>query len=308
MRRKIVTLCGGVGGARCAVALTENLPHDDLVFLINTGDDFTHLGLEIWPDWDTVVYHLAGIQDGARGWGRADEGVRAMEEFRAFGAPCWFHLGDRDLALHIYRTWALANGMDRSRFCRELCQRLGIEAQVLPFSEQSMATKLRLDSGETMDFQEWFVKQQGQPIVKEICLDYTGVMLNSQVAESLTTADLILLAPSNPYLSLGPMMNHPQFRSVWDSANCAKLAVSPLIDGKAVKGPLDRLIESLSPYQGQEAILDYWNPWVDAVLLPPEESRGENSSLPIFSCPTLLSSAEERKLFVDTLGQIWNRL
>lgn len=310
MSPKITLLCGGVGGARAALALYENFPHDSLTIVVNTGDDFSYMGLEIWPDWDTVVYHLAGLEESERGWGRSDEGLRAMEEFQRLQAPHWFHLGDRDLALHVFRTWSLQQGWKRAQLSEQVCRAFQIDCRVLPFSEQSLETKILLQDGERLDFQEWFVARQGQPKVRRILNDdVESKTLTEGVAQSLHGADLLLIAPSNPFLSLGPMLAHPQWAGLLKKSTMPKIAVSPLIGGKAIKGPLDRLIETLSPHQGQEAMAHYWAPWVDALLLPEDEClKLEGAPLPLLPCPTLLNSSGGRSEFCSRLTEIWRAL
>ena len=300
-------LCGGVGGARAALALYENFPQHSLTFLVNTGDDFTHLGLEIWPDWDTVLYHLAGIEETSRGWGRADEGLRAMEEFQRFGAPDWFHLGYRDLALHVYRSWALRQGWSRARLSDALAQRFALTCRLLPLTEQGMDTRLQLGDGRTMEFQDWFVKEQGVPEVTAVLNEQPDrKALTEGVVEALNTADFLVMAPSNPYLSLGPMLCHPELGTVIRNLDMPKLAVSPLVGGKAIKGPLDRLIASLSPFEGQSAIADYWSGWVDGLLLPSDEIETvENPPLRLFGGPTMLKSSDDRQAFCHGLEKAW---
>lgn len=303
-------LCGGVGGARAALALYENFPQHSLTFLVNTGDDFSHLGLEIWPDWDTVVYHLAGLQDSSRGWGRADEGLRAMEELKRFGAPDWFHLGDRDLALHVYRSWALKQGWSRAELADALAKRLELSCRVLPLTEQGMETRFQLRDGREMEFQDWFVKEQGAPAVEAVLNEKPEQKTITQgVPEALSSADFLVMAPSNPYLSLGPMLAHPELGTMIRNLEIPKLAVSPLVGGKAIKGPLDRLIASLSPFQGQTAIADFWSDWVDGLLLPADEIESvESPSLKLFAGPTMLKSAEERRAFRSGLERAWASL
>ena len=305
---RITMLCGGVGGARAALALYENFPAENLTFIVNTGDDFEHLGLNIWPDWDTVVYHLADLQEAQRGWGRRDEGTRVMEEFRRLGAPDWFHLGDRDIALHLFRTWALSQGKDSSEVARNITEKMGITSTVLPVTTESLATKLKLKDGSIMDFQAWFVEQQCGPEVAEVLsLSSESNVLSPGVQEALTDADWILLAPSNPYLSLGPMLSFKAFAEAYSSSSAPKWAISPLIGGKAVKGPLDRLIESLSPKRGQDAIADYWQDWTDRLLLPSSELVDVGkTNLALTACSTRLGQPDDRAEFARELSASWS--
>lgn len=302
----ICLLCGGVGGARAALALVENLPAERLTFVVNTGDDFSHLGLEIWPDWDTLLYTLSETGDAARGWGRADEGTRAMEEFRRLGAPDWFHLGDRDLALHVYRSHRLA-GCGADEVARELLRSFGLSVPVLRATRQSLSTKLRLTDDTLMEFQSWFVGRQGEPPVKAV--EVAGAAqaeVTAGVLEAITACDLLLIAPSNPYLSLHPILEVPAIASAVRHSKAKTWAVSPLIGGKAVKGPLDRLIGQLSTRRGQRAVLDWYAPWISRFVLPQDELiEPESSTVSLSPCRTGLSSAEARADFVGDLLALW---
>lgn len=309
-KTQITMLCGGVGGARAALALYENLPPENLTFIVNTGDDFEHLGLKIWPDWDTVVYHLANLHESQRGWGRRDEGTRVMEELGRLGAPDWFHLGDRDVALHLYRTWATNQGLNTREIASQITHSFGLRSTVLPVTTDSLATEFLLKDDSRMDFQTWFVEQQGQPLVaKVLSKSPPSNTLTPGVSEALLEADLILLAPSNPYLSLGTMLQFEAFGRKFSESSAPKWAVSPLIGGKAVKGPLDRLIESLSAERGQNAIVEFWQNWVDRLLLPASEVGSvSDSKISLSACPTRLGRLEERANFVTELMTLWKRL
>ena len=300
---RIVMLCGGVGGARGALALYENLPAEQLRFIVNTGDDFRHLGLEIWPDWDTVLYHLAGVHEANRGWGRADEGGRVMEELKKFGSPTWFHLGDRDLALHLHRTWRLQEGDKTHEVCQGICEGLGVQSALLPLTQGSLNTKLRTEDGRTLDFQDWFVGEQAGPKVTEVLnVDASKLNLTTGVLEALYNSDYLVMAPSNPYLSLNTMFGHQDFAKALKSLTIPKLAVSPLVGGKAIKGPLDKLIETLSPHQGQQAMVHFWSRWVDGIFVPPEEVDDiTDSTIKILPSPTMLKTRADRKLFAETV-------
>lgn len=296
-------LCGGVGGARAALALYENLPPDSLTFVVNSGDDFEHLGLRIWPDWDTVVYHLADLQDSERGWGRRDEGIRAMEEFQRFGADDWFHLGDRDLALHVYRTSELQE-KSGAQVAQAIRQALGIGSEVLPATRDSLRTRLILEDGQPMDFQEWFVQHRCGPRVHSV--EQAGLShatLTPGVEEALANCELLLYAPSNPYLSLQPMLRVPKLAKLLRELKCPRWAISPLIGGRALKGPLDQLIESLSEHEGQAMVLDFYRDWADRVLMPAAEVPASHPRA--VGCHTLLKDAANRKKFVGELMSLW---
>ena len=308
MSPSICLLCGGVGGARAALALAENLPHERLTFVVNTGDDFHHLGLEVWPDWDTLLYTLSQTGDAVRGWGREDEGVRAMEEFRRLGAPDWFHLGDRDLALHVVRTWQLTH-LPADEVARRTSEKFGLTVPMLRATEQSLATRIRLSDGTAMDFQTWFVGYQGQPEVANIEVPQADtISVTPGVLSAIRDCDLLLIAPSNPYLSIFPMLKVPAIGESARKRRQNTWAISPLIDGHAVKGPLDRLIASLSPYRGQHAVLDCYKSWAHRLLLPGEEiSNLPRDILRTTPCRTRLGTREQRRDFVTDLLDAWEK-
>jgi LPPG:FO 2-phospho-L-lactate transferase len=306
---RIGMLCGGVGGARAALALCENLPADSLTFLVNTGDDFRHLGLEIWPDWDTVVYTLGGLIETDRGWGRQDEGTKAMEEFSRLQAPDWFHLGDRDLALHVFRTWALEQGCPAHQVAAQIADRLGVKARVLRLTQSSLATEFVLKDGQRMDFQTWFVRHQGKPAVAQV-KSGDGEAVTPGVLETIASSDLLLIAPSNPYLSILPMLGVPPVAEAVKSRQGPTWAVSPLLGGKAVKGPLDALLSELSPHaRGQQAIVGVYSGWAQNLFLPADEMDGLNSADVVpRPCRTWLNTPQRRADFVADIMAAWKAL
>lgn len=303
---KITMLCGGVGGARGALALYENLPPENLTFVVNTGDDFTHLGLEVWPDWDTVVYHLGQVQEQQRGWGRADEGERVMEELRLLGAADWFHLGDRDVALHLFRTSQIQEGESKHSICTKVCRRFHIESTVLPATEQSLQTHLITEEGNELSFQDYFVRQQCKPKVFNVLHKNAEVVApTAGVCKAIVDCDVLIMAPSNPYLSLGPMLAVPELAQAVKTSRGTKIAVSPLIGGKAVKGPLDSLISTLSEFQGLDAIIDYWQEWVDQLVVPSEDlPQNPTGSIQLVIGRTWLKSSQQRREFVTDLKAV----
>ena len=303
-------LCGGVGGARAALALSENFPPNRLTFVVNTGDDFLHMGLTIWPDWDTIVYHLADLCDPQRGWGRADEGVRCMEEFRRFGEgnADWFHLGDRDLALHVHRTWQLKTKTAHS-VAADITRALEIPSTVLRVTTESLATSLQLKDQRAMDFQTWFVEHQTRPEVQAVHIPGAAhATVTPGVLEAISSCDLLLFAPSNPFLSLDPILKVPAVADAVARRSGPKWAISPLLNGQAVKGPLDSLLAQLGSAPGQQGIVDYFEPWVDRLLLPESERTGlQSRDLTVEGCRTLLADRTKRLEFSSDLKSLWSR-
>ena len=242
----ILALAGGVGGAKLAAGLARALAPGKLAVAVNTGDDFVHLGLHVSPDLDTVMYTLAGVANSATGWGRAEDTWSFMQALEALGGPTWFRLGDRDLATNVERTRRLAAGESLSAVTQALCERLGVRHAVIPMSDDAVRTVLHTDRG-TLEFQHYFVREHCEPRVASI--EYRGAeaaRAGAALRSALARDDLegIVICPSNPYLSIAPMLAVPEIREA--VARCARVvAVSPIIAGRAVKGPAAKLMREL---------------------------------------------------------------
>jgi LPPG:FO 2-phospho-L-lactate transferase len=240
----VVVLAGGVGAARFLRGLVRVVPAEDIVVIGNTGDDMWWHGLYIAPDLDTVSYWLAGLADESRGWGIRDDTFTAQAAFARLSDQSWFQLGDRDLATHWYRTDRLAAGVPLHRVTAELAARLGVRSRILPMSNAPVETRLKTDAGD-LHFQEYFVRDRCQPTVQSIY--WTGLEEASPapgVAEALSAARLVLIAPSNPSISIGPILRVPGMRDLVSAARARTVAISPLIGGRAVKGPTVELLRA----------------------------------------------------------------
>lgn len=240
---KVVALAGGVGGARLADGLAQILPPDDLTIIVNTGDDFEHFGLYICPDIDTVCYTLAGVVNPVTGWGRSEETWRVLESLSLLGGPAWFRLGDQDLGLHLERTRRRISGQPLSQIVQHFCQVLGIRPYILPMTDDFTPTWVYTIEGE-MPFQEYFVRRQCQPIVTGF--RFQGVDKASPapgVLDAIRQADLVVFCPSNPWVSLDPILSIPGIRAA--VAACPVVAVSPIIGGQTVKGPAGKMFTEL---------------------------------------------------------------
>ena len=238
---KVVALAGGVGGAKLAEGLAQTLPPGDLTIIVNTGDDFEHFGLQICPDLDTVCYTLAGIANPATGWGRLDESWQALEAIGELGGPTWFRLGDRDLGLHLERTRRLRSGQSLAQVTHHFCQVWGIGPRILPMSNDKVPTWVYTDEGE-LPFQEYFVHRQCHPRVSGFL--FRGVEQANPtpgVIEALKETDLVVICPSNPWVSVGPILALPGVKQAVISSGCPVVAVSPIIGGQAVKGPAAKM-------------------------------------------------------------------
>lgn len=243
----ILTLAGGVGGAKLADGLARTLAPEELAIAVNTGDDFEHLGLHVSPDLDTVMYTLAGIANPATGWGQAGETWSFMDALEKLGGPTWFRLGDRDLATHVERTRRLAAGESLSSVTRMLCERLGLRTTLLPMSDASVRTRVRTDEG-WLDFQEYFVREQCRPALREVRYDGAqSARPSAGLAAALDSPDLegIVICPSNPYLSVSPILALPGVRDSMRGSR-AVVAVSPIVGGEAIKGPAAKIMKELN--------------------------------------------------------------
>ncbi len=244
---KVVALAGGVGGAKLADGLSNLIEKGELTVIVNTGDDFTHFGLKICPDLDTICYTLAGIANPETGWGRSCESWKAMETISKLGGPDWFQLGDLDLGLHLERSRRIAQGATLSQVTRQICEAFAVEDNVLPMSDEEIPTHLFTNEGE-LSFQEYFVNRNCRPVVLDI--QFIGREQTNPapgVISSIQLADKVVFCPSNPWVSLDPILAVPGIREAVRQKK-EVVAVSPIIGGKTVKGPaakmyLDRRIE-----------------------------------------------------------------
>ncbi len=264
----ILALSGGVGGAKLALGLADCLG-SRLVVACNTGDDFEHLGLHVSPDLDTVLYTLAGIANPDTGWGRAGESWRFMEALADLGGPDWFQLGDSDLALNVLRTARLRDGAPLSAIAGDVAGRLGIAATVSPVTDAPLRTRVETDRG-LLDFQDYFVRLKPQPQVRG--LHYVGAdtaALAPPLAAAVAAPGLggIILCPSNPFLSLGPMLAMPALSDALASRRAPAIAVSPIIGGSAVKGPTAKIMAELGHAVSALSVARLLRPLIDGFVL-----------------------------------------
>ncbi|MGC8634263.1 MAG: 2-phospho-L-lactate transferase [Candidatus Limnocylindrales bacterium] len=241
---RVAVLAGGVGGAKLAHGFAM-LPGVELTVIVNTGDDLELHGLSISPDVDTVLYTLAGLANAETGWGLRDETWSAHAMLARYGAPTWFRLGDRDLATHLVRTRRLRAGATPTDVTGELAQALGVRARVLPMSDRPVRTRVRVADG-WLDFQEWFVAHRHADDALEIRFEgIEDARPTERVIAAVGTADLVALAPSNPFVSIGPILALPGMLAALERAPVPVVAVSPIVAGAALKGPADRMLETL---------------------------------------------------------------
>lgn len=301
----VLALAGGVGGAKLAHGLATVLPAGTLTVVVNTGDDFEHLGLAISPDLDTVMYTLAGLADQERGWGLEDETWRFMGALERLGGPTWFRLGDRDLATHVLRTTLLAGGATLSSVTSALCGRLGVAQVVAPMSDQRVRTCVHTDAG-IVSFQDYFVRMRCEPRVRAIHFAGAADARPSAALKSaLDASDLraVVVCPSNPYLSIDPLLAIPGFPESLASLRVPVIAVSPIVAGQAIKGPTAKIMRELGEQPSAVTVARRYASWIDGFVLDRADAALADTiralRLAVHVTPTVMSSVAERATLAE---------
>lgn len=294
---KIVALAGGVGGAKLVHGLAKNLPPEDLTVVVNTGDDFEHYGLYICPDLDTVCYTLAGLANPETGWGRLDETWNAIRNAAELGGPGWFNLGDRDLGTHLERTRRLKEGQCLSEVTRDFCKAWGIQHTVLPMTDSPLRTIVETEEGD-LAFQEYFVHRRCEPRVKGFRFEGADTAEPAPgVIEAVQSADAILICPSNPWVSIDPILTVLSPLSLGDRPG-VKVAVSPIIGGQTVKGPAAKMYRELGIEPSALAVANHYRGLVTGFVLDSidKQLQGEISGLnmQVYVTNTLMTSHDRR--------------
>ena len=244
-KKMITVFAGGVGGAKLVLGLANLLSSEELTVVVNTGDDEEFYGLHVSPDIDTVIYTLAGLSNEATGWGIVDESFRTLDRLSEYGMDTWFNLGDLDFATHITRSKLLRDGLNLTEVTDRLAKSVGVEHSILPMSNDDAKTIVHTEAGK-MSFQEYFVKNRCEPVVKSLEFGGGGVNFPSnEVLSALKQSTALILSPSNPYLSINPILALSGFREEINNFKGVKIAVSPIVGGKALKGPADKLLREL---------------------------------------------------------------
>jgi LPPG:FO 2-phospho-L-lactate transferase len=305
VEKQVLALCGGIGGAKLALGLYRLLG-PNLTVVVNTGDDFEHLGLQISPDVDTVLYTLGGLADPQRGWGRAQETWAFMEALGVLGGETWFQLGDRDLALHVQRTEWLRRGKTLSTFTAYAAQKFGITARIVPMSDQSVRTIVVTDEGE-LPFQRYFVARHCEPVVRSVRFEGASQALPAPgILDSLATTSLrtIVICPSNPYLSVDPILAVPGLRQALAAAPAPVIAVSPIVGGQAVKGPTAKIMTELGITVTNPSIAAHYRGLIDGLVIDEaDEADYGRLDLPMLTTRTVMRSVADReRLAAETVA------
>ena len=300
---KVAVLTGGVGGARFLRGLVDAVDPAGVTAIVNVGDDLEVLGLAVSPDLDSVLYTLADLADEERGWGRADETWNALAAASAFGGEDWFRLGDRDLGLHLVRTHALRLGAPLSAVTARIAAAAGVEASLLPATDDRLRTRLDTPNG-SFPFQEWFVARGHRDPVDRVRFDGAAEARPAPgVLEALHEADVILIAPSNPFVSIGPILAVERIRSALERRRAPAVAVSPLIGGRAVKGPAAAMLERLEGGTSAAHVARCYPGLIDALVFDEEDADdaaavSEQGVRPVVA-RTLMSDPDARRRLAE---------
>ncbi|MEX2245479.1 MAG: 2-phospho-L-lactate transferase [Dehalococcoidia bacterium] len=302
---KATVLAGGVGAARFLEGLVQVLPQRDITIISNTGDDEEFFGLHVSPDIDIVIYTLAGAVDAEKGWGLTGETFQALEALRRFGYETWFNLGDRDLATHAHRTELLRGGATLSEATRSIVEAFGLDVTLLPMSDDRVRTIVETDVGE-LAFQEYFVKRRTEDAVRAVRFDGIDAARPAPgVIDAIARADAVILAPSNPVVSIGPVLGVEGVREALRETHAPVVAVSPIIGGRTVKGPADRMMASLGMTPTAAGVAEAYQDFLD-VLVIDEEDRDlapavEAAGVRAVVAPTIMHGPVEKLALAEVV-------
>ena len=293
----VVALSGGVGGAKLALGLSRVLPPEDLLVVANTGDDFEHLGLSISPDIDTVMYTLSGFANLELGWGRRDETWSFMETLAAIGGEDWFRLGDRDLAVHVERTRRLLAGESLTAITADLCARLGVPCRVVPMTDDRVRTQVRGADG-WIAFQDYFVRQRCAPVVRELAFEGAATARpqpDLMAALSDPRLAAVVICPSNPFISVEPILAITGVRAALLSCAAPVVAVSPIIAGRAVKGPTAKMLEELGMEVSAASVAWRYGDLLDGYVVDHADAGTLLNGPRVFAASTLMTTLADRE-------------
>ena len=293
----VVALAGGVGGAKLVFGLAKCLAHTDLTIIVNTGDDFKHFGLHISPDVDTVCYTLAGLANPDTGWGLANETWQVLSALEKLAAPTWFQLGDKDLATHLERTRRLQQGDSLSEITQDFCKKWGVQCKVLPMSNDPVQTLVHTEDNEIISFQEYFVHRKFKP--KVMGFEFAGIdhaRPSPGLIEAIEKADLIIISPSNPFVSIDPILGVRGVRNALE--NKVVIAVSPIVGGKALKGPAAKMFLELGINPSVTSVAHHYKQILVGLVIDTKDTEEVKISVPsriiYFETNTIMKNENDR--------------
>lgn len=291
----VVVLAGGVGGAKLAHGIAQLVPAAKLTIIVNTGDDFWHYGLRICPDLDTVMYTLSGLVDKTNGWGVTGDTTAMLDALRRYGEEPWFRLGDQDLATHLLRTRLWHEGESLTAITRRLTTVLGIRCAILPMTDAPVATIVDTVEYGELPFQEYFVRHRWQPAVKRLCFDgIAGASVSAAVEQAINCADQVIIAPSNPWLSIDPILSVPGLRAMLLARDISRVAVTPVIGGEAVKGPTAKIMRELGYSVTPQTIVDHYGDVINAFVYDRRDADHEPMGIRHVALDTLMDTEQKR--------------
>jgi LPPG:FO 2-phospho-L-lactate transferase len=292
---RVVALAGGVGGAKLATGLQHVLPAGALTVIVNTGDDFEHWGLHVCPDLDTVLYNLATVNNPEMGWGRNEEKFTVLEEIERYGGDQWFRIGDKDLALHLRRTEWIQHGISLSEVTDRLRRMLAIPSAILPMCNEPVRTLVHTDEGD-LPFQHYFVRRRCEPTLVDLTfLGAERAKLSNEIKRSLDRADLVVFCPSNPYVSIDPILAVPGMRERLCAIKAPKIGVSPIVSGQALKGPAAKMMSELGEMISPLTVVDHLGDVLDGFVIDTQDGElSEAVILPALTTNTIMSDLESK--------------
>ena len=314
---RILSITGGVGGAKLSLGLAQLLPAEQLAFLVNTGDDFNHLGLHVSPDIDTLVYTLSDQANKETGWGRSDEGWKFMAALQQLGGEDWFSLGDKDLAMHIERTRLLAEGQSLSAVTAQLASALGISHPIFPMCNENLRTKVQTDDA-VLDFQTYFVRERCAPVVTGFNFEgAASSKMNSDLVAWLREAPPtgIIICPSNPFVSIDPILQVNGMRDFLVSSDAPVIAVSPVVGGDAIKGPTVKMMQEMGIPNTAQSVASHYDDFLDGFVIDLQDqdhaaSIQENGIATVVT-QTVMRTLEDRVALardcLETIDQLASR-
>ena len=301
---RVVALAGGVGGAKLAIGLQAALPRGALSVIVNTGDDFEHWGLTICPDIDTVLYGLAGVNNPQTGWGRDNETWNVLTEMKRLGGESWFRLGDKDLALHFLRSYWLAAGANLTEITDRLRRIFDVPSRILPMCNEPVRTLVHTDEG-NLPFQDYFVRRRCEPVF--LGLTFVGAekaKLTTDIAEALRTAAQVIICPSNPYLSVDPILSVPGLGDLMREVRAPVVAVSPIVGGRALKGPAAKMMREMGHVKHLPlTIVEHYAGLLDGFVIDRQDEEEQiRIPLPALTTDTIMTDLpSKRRLAAEVL-------
>ena len=312
--KKILAVTGGVGGAKLCLGLSHLLPPEQLGFAVNVGDDFTHFGLHISPDIDTLTYTLSGLSNAETGWGRQGESWQFIETMKKLGGDAWFNLGDADLALHMYRTECLRAGKTLAEVTADITQKLGIEHSVMPVTSDPVPTIISTETGD-LPFQEYFVKMRCEPAVKGFTFkNADNATITTELNQWLAAPGLaaIVVCPSNPYISIDPVLAAGGFGQIAKDLDVPVIGISPIVHGEAIKGPTAKIMAELDVPNTAVAVAEHYKHFLNGFIIDETDdalaAKVREMGLSTISAQTVMVTLEDKihlaKVVLDFVRQI----